>query len=961
MYRFRALTALAGLALALSACSDGSEPLIPGSIQVLAGDNQTAVAGSAVLVAPSVKVLSTTSKPMKGVQVTFTPPGDDAVAPSQQVTTNGQGIATLTTWTLPKRAGSHELMVSTAGLAPVKLKATAKAGGAAKLTSTSLTQQTAKVGMEVGTAPVVMVVDANNNPVEGVQVTFTPTAGQIGVLIATSDADGLARAVSWKLGFTAGQQHVTASIANAPTVTSVTFSATAEPLAPTHLRITRNLLGNPRSGIALAVQPIVQVTDSHGNAVAAPGVQVVSAVLGDVTVTNNVATTDANGAATFAGMMLAGTAGNHVLAFSTGFHVPAYAEVALEAGVPSVLVVTTQPSTTNASGERLLVQPTVEIRDNWGNRVLTSQIAVTASVMPGSLQTLSGTTTVQPIAGRAFWNDLVVTGTGQVQLRFTAFGLPDATSAAFNVPATSICAGARLALDFQLGQTTRHLTSSNDAPFCLDFTVAANAGQQYLVQFENMSMRGNSDTGVFPGTAPSSAFSITVATGAIPSSNQTTASSRFAVPGNAVHSWDFGAGEIFEIEPKEPVGGARAYVQRNNLMVDASSSNAAVAVGDTVVAYLIGIARLGISDGQQKAVVRYVDDNIIIAEDVRLPVLQRQQGGVNTFMTTAEIQAIAADYATYAKVQADRFFGGRYNATTESSGGKPIAIHTLMYQDNIWGYTFSSGNYFAWDFWVGTNGSTRGVNQQVQKNSNNLFMHEIAHMRHWGMNERAGKQVRGNRWVVEGFARATERWPIAMRLLGTTNFSRTGNVVLPFHTSSTMNSLEDVPVYTQASLSMYGGYAQSSYVFDYFADQVARTTNADWMTALGDFLVNAGTESDLNAAIARYLPGVDFGTLFTRARIAIYADDLDAGLPDWTQYHQFQLRASRTTQNPQLDPRNLWPKIVPGSTAYSDKRDIAPGSAFGYVIDGTAATGNARILLNPDRVTNGVVSVTRIK
>jgi hypothetical protein len=199
-----------------------------------------------------------------------------------------------------------------------------------------------------------------------------------------------------------------------------------------------------------------------------------------------------------------------------------------------------------------------------------------------------------------------------------------------------------------------------------------------------------------------------------------------------------------------------------------------------------------------------------------------------------------------------------------------------------------------------------------------------------------------------------------MRLLGTAIPSRTNNLVLPTYASAGIATLEDVPAYTQASLSMYAGYATSSYVFDYFSDQVARTTTTDWMTALGEFLVNAGVEADLNAVINRYLPGLDFGALFTRARIAFYLDDYASGLPDWTQYHQFQLRASRATQNPQLDPRNLWPKIVPG-TPFNETRSVLPGAAFGYVIDGINATGDARVALEMPRATYGVLSVTRIK
>jgi hypothetical protein len=383
-------------------------------------------------------------------------------------------------------------------------------------------------------------------------------------------------------------------------------------------------------------------------------------------------------------------------------------------------------------------------------------------------------------------------------------------------------------------------------------------------------------------------------------------------------------------------------------------------VGDTIVAELVGIARLGIADGAQRAVVRYVTADIIIAEDVRLGTLTRQGGGTNTPLAPADMQAIAADYSRYAKVMADRFFRGRYNNAIESTHGRPIAIHSLMYADNIWGYTYPSSNYFVWDYWVGTNGSVKGPNQQIERNSNNLFMHEIAHMRHAGLNERAHAQSRGNRWLIEGFARATERWPIAMRLLGTANFSRTDNVVLPGYPISTLNTMEDVPAYTQASASMYSGYAASSYIFDYFADQVAQSSGTDWMKALAEFVISGGSETALNSVISRYLPGLDFGTLFTRARIAFYTDDYGSALPGWTQYHQFQLRASRRSSNSMLDPRYLWPMITPGQP-FNDKRGVLPGAAYGYLIDGTRAATDARIHFDLPRAGYGVISITRIK
>lgn len=855
----RALAALSvGLALFAWGCSDGNEPQVPGSLQVVAGNAQTAAAGTAVPIPPAVKLLSTAGKPMAGIEVNFAASADGQVLPVRQ-TTDAQGVATLSSWTLPRRAGSHQLTVTTTGVPALVLTATASAGAAAKITRVSPEQNTGTVGGDVAFPPIVLVSDAHDNPVPGIAVSFaTSSNGRLRVASATTDATGTARSEGWTLGTVAGLQTVQA-VVDVPNVAAVTFTAIANAAAPARLEIV------------------------------------------------------------------------------------------------------TQPATSAAAGIPLQVQPVIDIQDTYGNRVLDANSTVTALLEPGSNLTLSGATAVQAMNGRATFRDLTVNAAGSVRLRFVTNGLPEASSAAFNVPAVSLCPGAVMALNFTVGQSARFVSSAANTPLCFDFSTATNTGHQYLVQIENMAMSGNSDTGVFPGlTTPQSSFDVTISTG--PGSASSDAAARVAanVPATATDSWDFGAGPIYEIEPTEPVGGARPAMLLRGGRADVVANSAAIVVGDTILANMEGIPRLGIPNGQQKAVVRYVTPDVIIAEDVRLPTLPRQGGGTNTPLTLADMEAIAADYSAYAKVQADRFFGGRYNATIEATHGRPIAIHSLMYADNIWGYTYPSGNYFVWDFWVGTNGANKGVNQQIEFNSNNLFMHEIAHMRHWGMNERAGRAVRGNRWLVEGFARASERWPIAMRLLGTATPSRTGNIVLPRFPVNQMNSLADVPPYTQTSASMYAGYHASSYVFDYFADQVARTTTTDWMTALGEFLVNAGVESDLNTVVGRYLPGVDFGTLFTRARIAFYLDDLASGLPDWTQYHQFQLRASRATLNPQVDPRNLWPKIVPG-TPFSDARPIFPGAAFAYIIDGTSATANTRIMLGMPQASYGVLSVTRIK
>jgi hypothetical protein len=386
-------------------------------------------------------------------------------------------------------------------------------------------------------------------------------------------------------------------------------------------------------------------------------------------------------------------------------------------------------------------------------------------------------------------------------------------------------------------------------------------------------------------------------------------------------------------------------------------------VGDTIVAYLSGIDRLSIPSGNQKAIIRYISNELIIAEDARLGTMTRQSGSTNQPLTVALMDSIAKAYAAESKQQADLVFNGRYNQSTETqTPARIIAIHTLMPADNIWGYTYSTTNVFAWDFWVGTDGSTRGPNQNVLRNAQNLFMHEIVHNRHWGLIERSGQPDWGNLWVVEGFARFSERLPIAAYLLRSSDPSRTGNVVLPLYPEfAPAYFRDDVPTYLSAGLSFLGGYGQSAYIFDYLADQVA-AAGGNWRSALTTFLAAASSESKLDAAVNTLLPGLTFRSLLTRARIALYTDDIGTGLPPWTQYLQYQLRASRPpgTIGVLLDPRTTWPRVVPG-VSFSDTRLILGGAAFGYLIDGVSATGNARITLTFPATAETGISITRIR
>ena len=545
-----------------------------------------------------------------------------------------------------------------------------------------------------------------------------------------------------------------------------------------------------------------------------------------------------------------------------------------------------------------------------------------------------------------------------VEVVFRAVGVPEN------------CSGL-VPLDLPIGGFVR-VKGSTTAPYpCLHFDARHSAGSEYVLLFENMSPTGTFSEALFPGPPSDALLTYTLDLEPLTPVAAPSAARRIQLaPAHAAqradesYTWDFGDGRIREHVPEPQDFVARPTLLRGGRAIELNSMNVPVP-GDTIQVLMEAIPRLGITTGNQKAVVRFVSDHLIIAEDVRLATtLMRSGGTFNRPIPEADLLQIAAEYDRFAWPQGDVFFDGRYNAAVEAETPHRVtAVHSLMPAENVWGYTYSVSDYFVWDYWVNTDGATKGLNQHPQRVADNLFMHEISHIRHFGLLQRHGLEgSRGNNWLVEGFARFIERMPIAARLLGSTAPSRTSNVVLPRNPAfNNVYFMDDVPTYLNASSSMFFGYHTSSFVFDYFADQVA-LQGGDWMAATREFILAGRSRLALNAVTDSWLPGTSFADLFTRARIALYTDDIGtAGLPAWTQYHQFRLRESRPVpeQAAGQDPRVQWVRI---STAalISVSGDVAAGAAAGFIIDGTSApTGLIRV--TAPQGPHALLSVARIR
>jgi hypothetical protein len=281
--------------------------------------------------------------------------------------------------------------------------------------------QSAPVGAPLPNPLVVLVTDDAGDPVAGVTVQWSASGGgAVSPASSTSGADGKASATR-TLGSTAGQ-HATIATVSGLEGSPVTFTATAIDGSTSTLAIKTPPSPAGQSGVALAVQPVIQLKDAAGADNAVAGVAVTAALnsgtgtLGG-TVTRN---TDNTGAATFTDLAITGAAG----AFTLKFTAPGYAQVTSATitlgGAAAGIAITVNPPTSALTGEVFdpVAQPVVQVKDGSGQ--LTAGVVVTATVASGG-GTLQGTATATTDAsGLAKFGDLGIEGTGAQTLTFTA-------------------------------------------------------------------------------------------------------------------------------------------------------------------------------------------------------------------------------------------------------------------------------------------------------------------------------------------------------------------------------------------------------------------------------------------------------------------------------------------------------------------------------------------------------------
>lgn len=322
----------------------------------------------------------------------------------------------------------------------------------------------------------VQLMDANGNPLassEGYTVTLSTTRGTLSDVSDHGNGTFMAILTAPEPE-DAGEATITGTLNGAPIGNSakVTFVEPPPPPTATALQIVMQPSGNAQAGVAFGQQPVIQILDQNGNALALKDVTVTvslganaeNGTLGGTTT----ATTDENGRAEFSGLLIDGKVGDFTLKFSVDGLTGAESNTIKLAAGPAAKMEAVDGNLQEATaGETVETAPSVRVTDRSGNPVSGIKVRFEAS---GNGQVTGGepTTDSDGIARVGSWK--LATTAGQNMLTASADGLDDVifTAAGKVGPAAKI-----------IVKCTEGCPSNNELAPGTEITLSAQLFDQY--------------------------------------------------------------------------------------------------------------------------------------------------------------------------------------------------------------------------------------------------------------------------------------------------------------------------------------------------------------------------------------------------------------------------------------------------------------------------------------------------
>ena len=219
-----------GFVAAIS-CAEQTAPAIgpPASLEIVSGSEQVATAGKELPNALRVRVSDSADHPVANQIITFHVLSGGGTVFSGTALTNAEGIAQ-ERWTLGTSTAAAQTLEARAVDATTGERlvfgiftATAQADVPAVITAQSTADQYGVAGAAAEVVPSVRVADQYDNPVSGIGVSFSVSAGgAVSGGTTTTNALGVATLGNWTLATSGGVNTVTAT---ASTLPSVVFTA----------------------------------------------------------------------------------------------------------------------------------------------------------------------------------------------------------------------------------------------------------------------------------------------------------------------------------------------------------------------------------------------------------------------------------------------------------------------------------------------------------------------------------------------------------------------------------------------------------------------------------------------------------------------------------------------------------------------------------------------------------------
>jgi hypothetical protein len=247
-------------------------PLVPTTLEITTGNNQTGEVGVALPLNPGVRVKDQNGDALSGIAVTFTVTIGGGSVTGGAKTTDAAGIASVDSWTLGTVAGSNRISASVEGLTAVHFQASAAPGAPDTLFRHQGDGQNVAAGVSLPIAPAVKVQDQFGNGIPGVQVAFAGSSGIVTPATAVTNPIGLAT-VTWVVGGQLGNNTLSASVSGLP---PVVFNANVVPGNPSSISKTAGDNQTGPAGVRFPIDLTILVSDSFGNGIPGYRAQVIS-------------------------------------------------------------------------------------------------------------------------------------------------------------------------------------------------------------------------------------------------------------------------------------------------------------------------------------------------------------------------------------------------------------------------------------------------------------------------------------------------------------------------------------------------------------------------------------------------------------------------------------------------------------------------------------------------------------